>query len=156
MAAASRVGFCIDEACGRPIADILRTLRAPIGPDIHDVREIGLGGVADDILMIELGKREFIAFVTRDSRILNAAIRRDAWLHSGLTLFVLDGKWGSFSLFEQARRMIWWWPSWVARSAEAPQGAAWRVAPDPPKITRIFGELQTVSPYNRRAARDSR
>jgi hypothetical protein len=145
MAAAGRIGFCIDEACGRQIAAILRNLRAPGGPDIHDAREIGLGGVADDILMIELGKRGFTALVTRDSRILNASIRRDAWLQSGLTLFVLDGKWGSLTLFEQARRMIWWWPSWIAASAEGPQGAAWRVAPDPPKIARIFSELHTPS-----------
>jgi hypothetical protein len=137
MVAAGGVGFCFDEACGRQIAGVLRTLRAPGGPIIQDVREIGLGGVADEILMMELRHLGFVAMVTRDSRILNAAIRRDAWLRSGLSLFVLDGKWGALSLFEQGRRIIWWWPSLVTHAGEMP-GAAWQVGIHYPKIRRIF------------------
>lgn len=106
MAAPSRVGFCLDEACGRPLAGVLRALRAPGAPDIQDVRELGLHGTSDDILMIELGRRNFAALITRDSRILKAAMRRDAWQHSGLTLFILSGKWGNLDLFEQSRRLI--------------------------------------------------
>jgi hypothetical protein len=123
----------------------MRALRAPGAPQIHDVRELGLHGMADEVLMIELGKLGYAGFVTRDSRILNAAIRRDAWLHSGLTLFVLDGKWGSLLLFEQARRLIWCWPELIKRQTEGPQGAAWKVAPDPSpsSIVRIFADHQT-------------
>ena len=86
MAAAGRVGFCTDEACGRQIAGILRNLRAPGAPNIRDARELGLGGASDEALMAELGRRGFAALVTLDSRILSAAMRRAAWQQSGLTL----------------------------------------------------------------------
>lgn len=147
MVLEGRVGVCLDEACGRQLAAIMRGLRAPGAPEIHDVREIGLDGVADDVLMIELGKRGFAGFVTRDSRILKAAIRRDAWRRSALTLFVLDGKWGSLLLFEQARRLIWLWPELMKRQADGPQGAAWRVAPDASAsgIVRIFADHQAAA-----------
>ena len=142
MASPGRVGFCLDEACGRPIAGMLRGLRAPGSPNIHDVRELALQGAGDDVLMMELGRRGFAALVTLDSSILNASLRRDAWRQSGLTLFVLSGKWGNLTLFEQARRLVWWWPQLIANASERPQGAAWRVAPDlsPKHMVRIFAD----------------
>jgi hypothetical protein len=76
MAQARRVGICLDESCGRPLAGVLRDLRAPGSPHIEDIREIGLGEVADDVLLMELGKRGFAALVTLDSRMLSAALRR--------------------------------------------------------------------------------
>ena len=142
MATPGRVGFCLDEACGRPLAGVLRALRAPGTPNIQDVWELGLHGTADDILMIELGRRNFAALVPRDSRILNASVRRDAWQQSGLTLFVLTGKWANLDLFDQSRRLIWWWPLLTAQTDDGPQGAAWQVAPDlsEKNIVRIFGD----------------
>ena len=140
MATTGRIGFCIDEACGRRIAPILRELRAPAAPEIHDIRELNLGGASDEVLMAELARLRFAALVTLDSRILNAAIRRAAWQRSGLTLLVLDGKWGNLPLFDQAQRLIWWWPDLVAKVGDGPQGAAWRIAPDakPSNIVRIL------------------
>lgn len=123
-------------------------MRAPGAPHITDVRDLGLGNVADDILLIELGKRGFAAMVTRDSSILSATLRREAWQHSALTLFVLDGRWGNLALFEMARRLIWWWPDLHAKTIEGPQGAAWRVLPDPgpANIRRILADLDSSKP----------
>lgn len=142
MASAGRVGFCLDETCGRRVAEALRDFRAPGAPHINDVREIGLSGATDEILMRELGRRGIAALVTLDSRILNASLRRAAWRESGLTLFVLDGKWGNLSLFEQARRLMWWWPLFAGKASDGPQGAAWRVPLETAagKIARIFAE----------------
>jgi hypothetical protein len=109
-------------------------------PGIQDMREMGLSGCSDEVLMMELHKRNFTALVTKDSRILNAALRRAAWHSSGLTLFVLDGKWGNISLFEQARRLIWWWPALVEQALAGPAGGAWRIAPDmqPSGMRQLF------------------
>ena len=139
MAAADRrVGICLDENCGRQIAPVLRALRAVPHPDIHDAREIDLGGTSDQVLMITLGQRGYAALITRDSSILRAALHRDAWRQSGLSLFVLDKKWGNLSLFEQARRLIWWWPELVRRSGD---GEAWLVSAETPGhgIKPLFG-----------------
>ena len=126
MASASRVGFCLDEACGRRVAEVLRAFRAPGAPHIKDARELGLSGATDEILMRDLGKQGVAAMITLDSRILNASLRRAAWRDSGLTLFVLDGKWGNLPLFEQVRRLMWWWPFFASKVSDGPQGAAWR------------------------------
>ena len=144
MAAPGRLGTCLDEACGRPMAAVLRTLRAPGSPDIHDVREIGLAGASDEVLMRELGQRGYAAMVTRDSSILNASLRRAAWRDSGLTLFVLTGKWGNLSLFDQARHLLWWWPTFASRVADGPHGSAWRIAPEmtASHIVRIFPDIE--------------
>ena len=142
MVETGRLGFCIDEACGRPLADILCRVRAPGAPRIHESRDLGLIGVSDEILMAELGQRGFAAFVTRDSRILNASLRRAAWRQSGLTIFVLERRWGNLNLFEQARRLIWCWPDLAEALSAGPAGAAWQVHHDvrTPKLVRLFLE----------------
>lgn len=150
MASEGSLAVCIDEALGRKLAPILRELRAPGAPAIEDTRELGLSGCSDEVLMAELRKRGFTIMVTKDSRILNAALRRAAWQASGLSLFILDGKWGNFRLFEQARRLIWWWPSVVEQAVAGPAGGAWRIAPDlqPSGMQQLFlppAEPQSLS-----------
>lgn len=130
MAAEERLAVCIDEALGRKLAQVLRDLRAPASPTIQDTRELGLSGCSDEVLMVELRNRGFTTMVTKDSRILNAALRRAAWQASGLSLFILDGKWGNFRLFDQARRLIWWWPSVIEQASVGPSGGAWRLQPE--------------------------
>jgi hypothetical protein len=127
MAGQSRVGICLDEALGRKIAQVLRTIRAPVSPDIHDIRDFGLGETSDEVLLHELGQRRIAALVTRDSSMLSAATRRDAWRTSGVSVFLCDGRWGNLSLFDQARLLIWWWPALAQQTSTGPQGGAWRI-----------------------------
>lgn len=140
MAPQSSVGVCLDEAMGRKLASVLRDLRAPVAPAIHDVRELGLSGVSDEVLMSELRQRGIGAMVTRDSSILRATVRRSVWQMTGLSLFVLDGKWGNLRLFEQGRALIWWWPHLIAQLQSEPAGAAWQVPVDlqASKMKRMF------------------
>jgi hypothetical protein len=86
-----------------------------------------LGGTSDKVLMIELANQGVHVLAAKDTRMLAASVRRDAWRSSGLTLFLLDGTWGNVSLFEQARGVFWWWPHLVAQAQAGPQGSAWTV-----------------------------
>lgn len=142
MAGQSGLKFCIDEALGRPLASALCLLRAPGAPNIHDMRELSYSGVSDEVWLAALPRDGVHVVVTKDSRILNATVRRDVWRTAGLSLFVLDAKWGNLTLFEQARRLIWWWPVIAAQAALGPQGAAWRVSADMSAggMQRLFGE----------------
>ncbi len=143
MAGEGRVGFCIDESLGRTIAPVLRQVRAPGAPDIHHVSELGLHGTTDEVLLHELGQRNFAALVTKDSRMLRAATRQAAWQGSGICLFVADGKWGNLPMFEQARQLLWWWPAMVAQAQVAPMGGAWQVTRDkgPSGLRRLLPVL---------------
>jgi hypothetical protein len=126
MAVAGGLAFCTDESMGRPLAELLRRLRAPGAPRIHDLRELGLSGSADEVWMPTLARQDIQVVVTLDSRILKATVRRDVWRAAGLSLFVMDAAWGNLTIFEQARRLIWWWPEIVAQSEAGPQGGAWQ------------------------------
>ena len=127
MAPQRSVGFCLDESMGRKLAAILRDLRAPAAPAIHDLRDLGLSGVTDEVLMGELTRRGIGAMVTRDSAILRATVRRDVWKVTGIGLFILEGKWGNLRLFDQGRSLLWWWPHLVTQLHSGPAGAAWKV-----------------------------
>lgn len=151
MARASGLGYCLDESMGRPLAGTLRTLRtlrAPGAPAIHDIREPDLGGAHDETWLALLPGKGVHVMVTRDSSVLAASVRRGVWQAWGLTLFVLDGEWGNLRLFEQARRLIWWWPLIVQQAEEGPQGGVWRLAADfqASGMKRIFAAAEAESP----------
>lgn len=143
MAQASDLAFCLDESMGRSLADILRRLRAPAAPAIHDLRELGFSGAADAIWMSALTRQGIHAVVTCDSRILRATVRRDIWRAEGLSLFIMASKWSDVRLFDQARGLIWWWPAIVTQAEAGPQGGAWQVPFDlkgSGALLRLFAE----------------
>ena len=134
--------YLIDESIGRPVAGVLRSLRAPGAPTIFDVRDVGLNGIGDDVVMRRARQKDFDVIVWADSRVLNASIRRHAWRDTGLTMFVLHARWSDLKLFDQARHLIWWWPEIVSRVVGGPAGAAWQVPIEFRKggFTRLFPE----------------
>ena len=93
--------------------------------------------------MGELRRHGVDVVVWKDSRVLAASIRRDAWRSSSLTLLILDGRWGNLKLFAQARLLIWWWPEFVRLAQVGPQGAAWMIPPTPREgdAVRILAEI---------------
>lgn len=127
MAEASRINFCLDESMGRPLARLLCTIRAPGSPHIHDLRDLGLSGAADEVWMPLLAQRGTRGVVTKDSSILRASVRRDVWRRANLTVFVLSNAWGNLTLFQQSRALVWWWPEIVERATTGPTGAAWEL-----------------------------
>jgi hypothetical protein len=143
MVETRRVGICLDEATGRAITGILRKLRAPGLPDIHDVWDFGLQGTSDEVLLGELSKRGCAALLTRDSSMLSASVRRDVWRLSSVSVFMCDGKWGTLTLFEIGRRLIWYWPLIIQQVREGPQGGAWRIAADlhSEGVRRVLADL---------------
>jgi hypothetical protein len=144
MAETDSLTYCLDETVGDQLPAILRQLRAPGAPGIHGVRELGLGSVTDAVLFDQLRTRNVGVMVTRDSRILNASVRRDAWRASGVTLFVCDSKWGNLPLFQLASRHIVWWPRIVEQAQTGPQGAAWRLPLNDGAMVRLFADLTAV------------
>jgi len=93
------------------------------------MRDFGFSGAIDEVWLAALPQQHGVhAVVTMDSRILKASVRRDVWRSAGLTLFVLEAAWGNLKLFEQARRLFWWWPAITDAAAAGPQGAAWQVS----------------------------
>jgi hypothetical protein len=135
----SRLTFVFDENSGS-IANLLRASRAVAHDSIRTAAELGIsGGTLDPPLLRSLGEKGPHALITRDSRMLHPLIQRGAWREAGVTLFLLDGRWGRLPLGDMTRRMIFLWPSFVNQAEGAPLGIAWRVAPTVPAVgTKAF------------------
>ena len=143
MAQDGSLTYLLDESMGRPIANVLRLIRAPGAPHIHDARDAGFAGMKDEALMRRARAQAYDVIVWADSRVLNASIRRNAWRETGLKMFVLGARWADLKLFEQARHLIWWWPAIVAQAESSPAGSAWHVPVEfrPDAIVRMFPDL---------------
>ena len=104
---------------------------------VTSLEELGYArDLADEEWIQDLGGKGGHIAVTRDGNILNAAVRRDVWLSSGLGLILLDKKWGGLPRREWLRHLIYWWPYMTKRALDGRPGGAWTVScriAEPPK-----------------------
>lgn len=139
--------FVLDQNLGRHMLGLLRQARICPDERLTSLAELGFAGdKPDEDWMPELGKLGSYVCVTRDGNILNAAVRRDAWLSSGIGIIMLDKKWGHLPISEWARRVLYWWPAMIRRAEGGPAGAAWTVPnrigePQEANIRQITGEV---------------
>lgn len=104
---------------------------ARVSPEarITSLEELGVPGDApDEAWLTALGRKGHCVSVTRDGEILSAVIRRAAWRASGVSLLLLDKKWGHLPLREIARTLLYWWPHMVERANVGVPGTAWTVS----------------------------
>jgi len=143
MAPGSSLTFVLDENMGN-LPDMLRSSRADAHDRVRTLTEIGIpAGTLDPSLLQKLGECGPHALISRDSRILHPLIQRGAWRDAKVTLFLLDGKWGSLRLGEIARRLLFLWPDIVKQAEGAPLGPAWRVSSRVPSTLSTTFRLVT-------------
>lgn len=126
---APELTFVLDQNLGGSMIEILRLAKArPVGR-ITTLSELGYPGDADDEdWMADLGGRGDYVAVTRDSKILNEAVRRAAWRSSGIRILLLKDDWGRLPIRELARALLYWWPRMVLHADAGTPGTAWSVA----------------------------
>lgn len=133
--------FVFDQNFGQKTVDLLRLGRVPPVGRITTLTELGYAADApDEEWMPQLGAKGHYAVITRDGEILRASVRLDAWKASGLTLFLLDGRWGQLPIHDLTRALVYWWPLIVEQATAAKPGTAWTVPhaiPGPPKGVRL-------------------
>jgi hypothetical protein len=133
--------FVFDQNFGEKTVDLLRLGKMlPVGR-ITTLTQLGYAADAlDEEWMPQLGAKGPHAVVTRDGEILRASVRLDAWKASGLTLLLLDGRWGQLPFHDLTRALIYWWPLMVEQATAAKLGTAWTVphtVPASPKGIRL-------------------
>ncbi|MFC0389650.1 PIN-like domain-containing protein [Muricoccus vinaceus] len=120
--------FVFDQNFGSRTVELLRLGRMQPVDRITTLTELGYAADApDEEWMPQLGARGSHAVITRDGEILRASVRLDAWKASGLTLLLLDGRWGQLPLHDLTRGLIYWWPLMVEQATAAKPGTAWTV-----------------------------
>jgi hypothetical protein len=138
---AGSLTFVLDQNFGTRTLEILRLAKlAPLGR-ITSLTELGFAADApDEDWMPVLGAKGPHAVITRDGEILRASVRLEAWMASGLTLLLLDGRWGQLRIPELTRAIIYWWPLMVEQAEAAKTGTAWTVShkvPPPAQAIRL-------------------
>lgn len=136
--------FVLDQNFGARTLDFLKLARlAPLGR-ITSLTELGFAAdVPDEDWMPALGARGPHAVVTRDGEILRASVRLHAWMASGLTLLLLDGRWGQLRIPELTRALVYWWPLMAEQAQAAMPGTAWTV---PHKVPSPGQAIRLVTP----------
>jgi hypothetical protein len=131
--AAGGLTFVFDENLGG-ILEIMRMARVhPVGM-LTNLHELGFRpGTPDEVWISDLGERGGHVVVTRDGRILNAAVRREAWRASGIRLLLLDGKWGQMPIRDIVRALFYWWPLMVQYAQAGSPGTVWKVSRNVPE-----------------------
>jgi hypothetical protein len=163
---ASGLTYVLDENLGPRTLELLRLAKMPPVGRITSLAGLGFAsGVSDEEWMPALGTRGRHVAITRDGEILRASVRLEAWRTSGITLMILDGRWGQLSIAEIARGLIYWWPYMTEAAEAAAVGSAWTVphnVPAPPRRIRLVtprlggGRAQALNVANISAPRGRR
>ena len=82
---------------------------------------------ADEIWLPALGEEGDWVVVSGDRRIARSAKLREAWKASKLTTFFLAGGWTNHPLWEQAWRIVRWWPLIIEQAKRVAPGAVFLV-----------------------------
>lgn len=134
----SGLTYVLDENPGPRVLELLKLAKMPPLGRITSLAELGFA--PDEEWMPALGARGRHVAITQDGEILRASVRLDAWRASGLTLLILDGRWGLLPIAEKMRALVYWWPYMVEQAEAAAAGSAWTVphrVPAPQKGIRL-------------------
>lgn len=128
---ASELTFVLDQNLGGAMIEIVRLAKArPVGR-ITTLSELGYAGdTEDEDWMTDLGSRGDYVAVTRDSRILDAAVRRAAWRSSGIRILLLKD-WGAAAPRAGPRDTLLVAPHGGSRRGGKPGGGVDRRLPHP-------------------------
>lgn len=124
--------FVLDTNSGSMPA-LLRSSRVLDHDRLRTLEDLGIRPDASDSdLLARLGQVGGSVLVTRDGRMLEPQLQRQAWRDAGVILFLLGKRWGGLPIREITRRMLFLWPQIVEYAEESAPGQAWRVSPSIP------------------------
>ena len=86
---------------------------------------------------MKLAKEGAWVIISGDIRISQNEFERRAWLESGLTAFFLGRGWTKLKLWEQAWKLIKWWPDIVAQAERVHAGAGFVIPVSGSKLTQL-------------------
>ena len=117
------------------MSDVLRCSRALHYRNVQTLAELGLSAnTSDTNLLARLGQLGHTVLLTRDGRMVEPQLQRQAWLDAGVILFLLGKRWGELPIRELSRRLLFLWPYLIEQAQASAPGQAWRVSPTIPPL----------------------
>ncbi len=119
--------FFLDNTLPPRLAEALRALEGPQGYAIKHLREMFQPDTPDVEWIRKLAAEGEWVMISGDVRISRNQFERRAWIESGLTAFFLAKGWSGLKLWDQAWRLVRWWPEIVAQAEKIRPGAGFIV-----------------------------
>ena len=127
--------FVVEHSVSPRLASALAVLAEPDHEVVH-LRIHYEQDTLDPIWLRGLGEREpDVVVISADPRIARSVHERAAWLESGLTIVFLRS-FADLSIWEQAARLVKWWPQIVDSVKRARKGAGLLVS--------VHGKIERV------------
>ncbi len=119
--------FFFDNTTPPRLAEALRAIEGKEGHSILHLRERFPPDTEDAVWITTLAGESDWIIISGDIRISKNEFERKAWLESGLTAFFLAKGWTNLKLWDQAWRLVRWWPDIVTQAAMIRSGAGFIV-----------------------------
>jgi hypothetical protein len=130
------VKFFFDSNLAPRFAEALRVLDGGTHTIKH-LRERFAPEIADLDWIKELASEGDWVIISGDVRISQNRSERQAWLESGLAAFFLAKGWTGLRLWDQAWRLMKWWPEIVAQAGRIRAGAGFVVPLKSSKLEQL-------------------
>jgi hypothetical protein len=122
------VKFVVEHSVSPVLARALAVLAEPDGHEVVHLRAHYQQSTLDPVWLRGLGQREpNVIVISADPRITRSPHDRTAWLESGLTIVFLKS-FADLSIWEQAAKIVKWWPEIVNNVRHARPGAGFLVS----------------------------
>ena len=120
--------FILEHSLSPSLSEILAILEGPAGHTVDHLRRFYPQDTKDPVWLPRLGQdAPEVIVLTADPRISRSPQNRAAWLESGLTIFFLRS-FADLSSWEQAWRIVKWWPENVKEASGARRGSGFLVS----------------------------
>jgi hypothetical protein len=129
--------FFLDNTTPPRFAPALQALEGPGGHEVRHLRDMFSADTPDIEWLMKLAKEGAWVIISGDIRISQNEFERRAWLESGLTAFFLGRGWTKLKLWEQAWKLIKWWPDIVAQAERVHAGAGFVIPVSGSKLTQL-------------------
>jgi len=113
------LNFLFDNNLPLRLARAISALDGSESTAIVHLRDRFPADTKDTQWIAELGTEGGWVIVSADQRIFRNKHEREAWRSSGMTAFFLAKGWGNQQFWEQAWRLVRWWPR-ITEIAESP------------------------------------
>ncbi len=120
--------FILEHSLSPSLSEILAILEGPAGHTVDHLRRFYPQETKDAVWLPRLAQdAPDVVVITADPRITRSPQERAAWRESGLTIFFLRS-FADLSSWEQAWRIVKWWPEIVKCADSAKPGTGYLVS----------------------------
>jgi hypothetical protein len=132
------VKFFFDNNLSPHLAASIHALASAEGDEVHHLRDIFAPATPDEEWIRQLAKEGGWIVVCGDLNIVRTRAQLPVWRGAGLVGFFLKKGWMNIGPWDQAWRLVKWWPTMVKQARIAAPGSTYGLAVNPAGKVETF------------------